>query len=64
MMFSDSIEQDCPDTDRNTGAYIAYYQGGPIDHCTHVLGTVAQSSSESEKNQHALQKWFEHILGY
>ena len=27
-----------------------FYQGGPIDHCTHVPGPVAQSSSESEYN--------------
>ena len=27
-----------------------FYQGGPINHCTHVPGTVAQSSFESEYN--------------
>ena len=27
-----------------------FYQGGPIDHRTHVLDTVSQSSSESEYN--------------
>ena len=42
--------QDCPDTGRSTGAYIIFYQGGPIDHGTHVPGPVAQSSAESEYN--------------
>ena len=28
--------------------YIYFYQGGSIDHCTHVLGPVSQSSDESE----------------
>ena len=50
MAFSDSSWQDCPDTGRRTGAYIIFYQGGPIDHGTHVPGPVAQYSSESEYN--------------
>ena len=50
MNFSDSRWQDCPDTGRSTGSYIIFYQGGPIDHGTHVPGTVAQSSAESEYN--------------
>ena len=50
MAFSDSSWQDCPDTGRSTGAYIIYYQGGPIDHGTHVPGPFAQSSAESEYN--------------
>ena len=45
MVFSDSSWQDCPDTGRSTGAYIIFYQGGPIDHGTHVPGPVAQSSA-------------------
>ena len=45
MDFSDSSWQDCPDTGRITGAYIIFYQGGPIDHGTHVPGPVAQSSA-------------------
>ena len=45
MAFSDSSWQDCPDTGRSTGAYIIYYQGGPIDHGTHVPGPVAKSSA-------------------
>ena len=50
MAFSDSSWQDCPYTGRSTGAYIIFYQGGTIDHGTHVPGPVAQSSAESEYN--------------
>ena len=50
MDFSDSSWQDCPDTGISTGEYMIFYQGDPIDHGTHVSGTVAQSSSESEYN--------------
>ena len=39
-----------PDTGRSTGAYIISYQGGPIDHVTHVPVPVARSSAESEYN--------------
>ena len=41
--FYDSSCQDFSDTGRSTGEYIIFYQGGPIDHGTHVLGPVAQS---------------------
>ena len=41
MAFSDSSWQDFPYTRINTGAYIIFYQGGPIDHVTHVPGPVA-----------------------
>ena len=50
MDFYDYIWQDCPDTGRSTGAYIIFYQGGPIEHVTHVPGPVSQSSAESEYN--------------
>ena len=43
--FSDYSWKDCPDTGRSTGAYIIFYQGGPIDHGTHVPVPVAQSSA-------------------
>ena len=33
-----------------TEAYIIFYHGGPIDHGTHVPGTVSQSSAESDYN--------------
>ena len=49
-MFSDSILKDYTYTDRSTGAYIVFYQYGPIDHCTYVTGTVAQASAESKYN--------------
>ena len=50
MAFSDSSWQDFPYTGRSTGAYIIFYQGGPIDHGTHVPGPVAQPNAESEYN--------------
>ena len=50
MAFSDYIWQDCPDTGISTGVYIIFYQGGPIDHGTHVPGAVSQSTAESEYN--------------
>ena len=50
MAFSDSSWQDFPDTGRSTGAYIIFYQGGPIDHGTHVPRPVAQSIAEIEYN--------------
>ena len=43
MAFSDSIWQDFPDTDRSTGAYMIFYQGGPIDNGTHFPVPVDQS---------------------
>ena len=50
MAFSDFSWQDFPDTGRSTGTYINFYQGGPIDHGTHVPGPVSQSSAESDYN--------------
>ena len=50
MDFSYSSWQDCTETGRSTGAYIIFYQGGPIDHGTHVPGPFDQSSAESEYN--------------
>ena len=47
MDFSGSSWQDFPDIGRSIGAYIIFYQGGPIYHGTHVPGQVAQSSAES-----------------
>ena len=57
MAFSDSSWQDCPDTGRSTGAYIIFYQGGPIDHGTPVPGPVAQSSAKMSTMQHSLKEW-------
>ena len=50
VVLYDSICQEFPDTGSSTGAYTVFYKGGPIDHCTHVSGTVSQSSSEIEYN--------------
>ena len=50
MDFSDSSQQDCPETFRSRGAYIVFYQGGQFDHGTNVPEPVAQSSSESDYN--------------
>ena len=50
MVLSDSSWKDFTYTGRSTGEYIVFYQGGPIDHCTHVTGLVSQSSAESEYN--------------
>ena len=50
MVFSDSSWQDFPDTDRSTGSYTIFYQGGPIYHGTHVPGPVSQPSAEIEYN--------------
>ena len=50
MDFYDYSLQDFPDTDRSTGAYNIFHQGGPIDHVTHVPRPVSQSGAESEYN--------------
>ena len=50
IAFSDSSWQDLADTRRSIGAYIIFYQGGKIDHGTHVPVPVSQSSAESEYN--------------
>ena len=48
MVFSDSIWQDWPYNERSTGAYVLFYQGITIDHCTHFTGPVSRLSTESE----------------
>ena len=50
MAFYNSSCQYCPGTGRSTGSYVIFYQGGPIDYGTHVPGTVAKSSAESDYN--------------
>ena len=50
MDFSNSSWKYFPDTGRGTGAYIIFYQGGLIDHGTHVPVPVAQFSAENEYN--------------
>ena len=44
MALSDSFWKYCPDTSISTVAYIIFYQGGPIDHGTHIPGPFSQSS--------------------
>ena len=41
MVFSDYSWKYFPDTGRITGAYIIFYQDGPIYHGTHVPVTIA-----------------------
>ena len=36
MDFSDSSWKDCLDTGISTGEYMIFYQGGKIDHGTHI----------------------------
>ena len=50
MDLSDSSWHYCPYTGRSTVAYIIFYQGGPIDHVTHVPVQVSKASAESEYN--------------
>ena len=45
MAFSYSSWKDFSDTGINTVAHIIFYQGGKIDHGTHVPVPVAQSSA-------------------
>ena len=45
MVFNDYSRKYFPDTDRSIGGYIIFYQGGPIDHGTHVTGPVSKSSA-------------------
>ena len=48
--FSDSSWHVFTYTDIRTGAYIIFYQGGPIEHGKHVPGPVYQSSAEIDYN--------------
>ena len=50
MDFSGSSWQDFPDTDRSTGAYIIFIQGGQTQNGTHVPGPDAKSSAKSDYN--------------
>ena len=51
MILSDSICKYCSETGISTGAYIIFYQGGPIDHETHVPVPVSQSGEVSDYNE-------------
>ena len=50
MAFFYSSWKYCPENGRSTGAYIIIYQGGPIDHGTHVQVQFSQSSAEKKYN--------------
>ena len=50
LAFYDYSWKYFPDTGISTGAYIIFYQGGPIDHGTHFPRTVSLSTSEIEYN--------------
>ena len=50
MDCSDFFWQDCTDTGKSTVEYIIFYQGGPIDHGTHVPLQVDLSSEERDYN--------------
>ena len=49
-MLSNSVCQDCTDTNRNTGAYILFYHCVPTDHCTNFPVPFANSSAENDYN--------------
>ena len=48
IMFTDSSWNDCIDTGRSTGGYIAMIQGGAVDYGSHLPVPVAMSSGEAE----------------
>ena len=50
LAFSHYIWKYFPDTGRSTGSCTIFYQGGPIDHGTHIPVPVSKSSAESEYN--------------
>ena len=50
MAFSDTSWKYFPDTGKSTLSYNILYQSGTLDHGTHVLVPVPQSSAESEYN--------------
>ena len=50
MVLYDYRWQECTDTDRSKGAYMMFYQGGPIDNFTYVSDPVASTSAESKYN--------------
>ena len=48
IMFSDSSWQDCLDTERSTGSYQIYQQGGIVEAASFVPNPVAMLSAEAE----------------
>ena len=50
LLFSDSSWQDCIDSSRSTGCYIAYIYGSFVDGASFVPVPIALSSAEAEYN--------------
>ena len=48
VMFSDSSWNDCIDSERSIGGYIALSQGGSVDYRSHLPVPMAMSSGEAE----------------
>ena len=48
VIFTDSSWNDCVDTGRSTGGYVAMSQAGPVDYGSHLPVPVAMSSGEAE----------------
>ena len=71
LLFSDSSWQDCIDSSRSTGAYVAYIYGSFVDGASFVPVPVALSSAEAEYNAAAfaitatihLKQVFNSLLG-
>ena len=47
VAFTDSSRNDCVDTGRSTGGYVAMSQAGPVDYGSHLPIPVAMSSGEA-----------------
>ena len=56
MDFSDYSWKYCPDTSRSTLSYIIIYQGGTIDHGTHVPRHLINQVTKVSTMQHLLKE--------
>ena len=56
MEFSDYSWKYCPDTSRSTVSYIIIYQGGTIDHGTHVPRYLINQVTKVSTMQHLLKE--------
>ena len=50
LLFMDLSWQDCVDTSRSTGAFVAYMHGSFVDGASFVPAPIALSSAKSEYN--------------
>ena len=57
MNFSDSSWQDCPDTERITGAYIIYINMGQLTMAHMFQDQLPNPVQKVSTMQHALQEW-------